>query len=107
MTSVLVCFVQFYHFSSIFFIVWNSEIGKEIDNVNKKRNEEEVALLNANIDSPTSKRIKQSIFNLEARQKFLHKKVLDCNDAMGRDSRQLKNLKTAQRIDDNIKMDWT
>lgn len=96
------CVVIFQSFVS--FITVGVSIKKEIETVNKKHLNQQMALQRCKRDSNASKQIEKEISGLKMRKDFLKSNLMleRCNDAIARDRRQMEMLKESQRME----MEW-
>lgn len=94
-------------FVCLFVLKFGLGIKKEIEIVNKKHTEQQMALQRCKRDSQASKPIEKEILDLKKRQEFLKSNLMleRCNDALQRDRRQLEMLKNSQQIEDEMKME--
>lgn len=89
--------------------VFDLDIRKEIDDVNKKHFEQHITWLQTKRDSETSKQIEKELSALKQRREFLKSPLMleGCNEAIEKDKRHLQRLKSIQKFEDEMRMDFT
>lgn len=80
------------------------DVQKEIENVNKKHLEQEMALLRRKRDCQGSKRMKKELDDLKQRREFLKSPLMlkRCNEAIAKDKKEIQHLTYSENVEHGI-----